>query len=167
MFPYVFMPVINLWRWMVTGSHAVWARGVVVMADSADSSDLEMFHHSVSWVIHATGLWFDLGVGWLLLTPGRARHIGMFLCLSFHLMTTQMFSIGMFPYMSIALLTVWLPPDWPHLLAAGTLGCFSNTLRRIHLVFSDKKSMRVVENESAKTSNSNATKPTAVVFAYY
>ena len=51
---------------MVTGSHDVWARGVVVMADSADSSDLEMFHHSVSWVIHATGLWFDLGVGWLL-----------------------------------------------------------------------------------------------------
>ena len=75
------------------------------MADSADSSDLEMFHHSVSWVIHVD-LWFDLGVGWLLLTPGRL--IGMFLCLSFHLMTTQMFSIGMFPYMSIALLTVWL-----------------------------------------------------------
>jgi hypothetical protein len=126
MFPYVFMPVLNLWRWASAGgSRAVWAAGWFVAAESAESADLELFHHSVSWIIHATGLWFDLGVGWLLLTPGRARYVGMFLCFTFHAMTTQMFSIGMFPYMSLALLTIWLPPDWPQQVAAGVSACAS------------------------------------------
>ena len=122
MFPYAFMPVLNLWRWASTSDlHAVGSAGFFADAHSADSKDLEMFHHAVSWVIHATGLWFDLGVGWLLMTPGRTRYAGMFLCFTFHALTTQMFSIGMFPYVSLALLTLWLPPDWPQRVAARAL----------------------------------------------
>ncbi len=82
-----------------------------------DSLNLTFEKHFCPVFINGGGLIFDLFIGWGLAHP-RARPISCAVCLFFHGMNTQLFSIGMFPYMCMALLTIWWHPSWPRHLAA-------------------------------------------------
>ena len=57
------------------------------------------------------GLLFDLSIGFLLLWR-RTRPFAILAALFFHLMNKWLFSIGVFPYMMIATIILFLEPDW-------------------------------------------------------
>lgn len=66
------------------------------------------------WVVHLASygaLLFDLGVVFLLLWR-RTRWIGFAAALTFHLMNTQLFNIGVFPWLMIAATTLFFEPGW-------------------------------------------------------
>lgn len=67
------------------------------------------------WIIYLFsygGLLFDLFVFPLLLWP-RSRPFAFLVALSFHLMNTWLFSIGIFPWFMIAATALFFSPDWP------------------------------------------------------
>ena len=70
------------------------------------------------WVAYAlswAGAAFDLSVvAWLLW--GRSRPIAFVVLIVFHLLTGQLFMIGVFPWMMIAAALVFFAPDWPRRL---------------------------------------------------
>ncbi len=70
-----------------------------------------------------TQAWFAIGMAWggllydLLAVPllswPRTRFIGILWSLAFHGLNKLLFSIGIFPVMSLALSTIFFAPDWP------------------------------------------------------
>ena len=72
------------------------------------------------WVAHAfswAGAAFDLTiVAWMLW--GRSRPLAFVVLVVFHLITGQLFMIGVFPYMMIAASLIFFSPDWPCRLLA-------------------------------------------------
>ena len=70
------------------------------------------------WVAYAlswAGAAFDLSVvAWLLW--GRSRPIAFVVLIVFHLLTGQLFMIGVFPWMMIAAALIFFAPDWPRRL---------------------------------------------------
>lgn len=68
-----------------------------------------------TWVAYAfswAGAAFDLTiVAWLLW--GRSRPLAFLVLVVFHLITGQLFMIGVFPYMMIAASLMFFSPDWP------------------------------------------------------
>ncbi len=64
------------------------------------------------FVVHICGLTLDLLEGFLLLFD-RTRIFGFIFGGSFHLMNSQMFSIGMFPWTMLATMPIFCYPDWP------------------------------------------------------
>ncbi len=68
-----------------------------------------------TWVAYAlswAGAAFDLSiVAWMLW--GRSRPLAFVVLVVFHLITGQLFMIGVFPYMMIAASLVFFSPDWP------------------------------------------------------
>ena len=70
------------------------------------------------WVAYAlswAGAAFDLTVvAWLLW--GRSRPIAFVVLIAFHLITGQLFMIGVFPWMMIAAALIFFAPDWPRRL---------------------------------------------------
>ena len=67
------------------------------------------------------GLLFELLIVPVLLWP-RARVVGLGLVMSFHLMNSRLFTIGVFPWMMILVTLVFLPPDWPRRVWADIRG---------------------------------------------
>jgi vitamin K-dependent gamma-carboxylase len=63
-------------------------------------------------LVHICGLLFDLFIGFALFFD-RSRPIGIFFCASFHLMNSQLFSIGMFPYTMLATIPIFFHNNWP------------------------------------------------------
>ncbi|CAF1262070.1 unnamed protein product [Adineta steineri] len=63
-------------------------------------------------LVHVCGLFFDLLVGFALFFD-RSRPFGVFFCLSFHIMNSQLFNIGMFPYTMIATIPIFFHNNWP------------------------------------------------------
>lgn len=72
------------------------------------------------WVAYAfswTGAAFDLTiVAWLLW--GRSRPFAWVVLAVFHLITGQLFMIGVFPWLMTAAALIFFAPDWPRRLAA-------------------------------------------------
>lgn len=66
-------------------------------------------------LISYSGLILDLAVVPVLLFK-RTRVWGFTIICLFHLMNTQLFSIGIFPWFMIATTTLFFPPDWPRKL---------------------------------------------------
>ena len=63
--------------------------------------------------------WGGMGYDFLacfLVWGRRTRPLGWAWSLAFHGINKFLFSIGIFPVMSLALLTAWMPPDWPRRL---------------------------------------------------
>lgn len=58
------------------------------------------------------GATFDLAIVPLLLAK-RTRAVAYGLCVAFHLLNAFMFDIGVFPWLMIAVTTVFFEPDWP------------------------------------------------------
>ena len=90
--------------------------------------DEKLFVVTINHFIHKSGLMFDLLVGWMLCTP-RLRTLALVSCVLFHTMTTQMFNIGMFPFVSLCLLTLWLRPSWTSDLVSSASNCCYNCFR--------------------------------------
>ncbi|CAF0789380.1 unnamed protein product [Didymodactylos carnosus] len=63
-------------------------------------------------LVHICGLILDLFIGFILFFD-RSRPIGILFCSSFHLMNSQLFSIGMFPYTMLATIPIFFHNDWP------------------------------------------------------
>jgi vitamin K-dependent gamma-carboxylase len=66
----------------------------------------------VAYVFSYAGVIFDLTIVPLLLW-GRTRRFAYVLVIAFHLITAQLFPIGMFPWVMIAGSLLFLAPDWP------------------------------------------------------
>ncbi|XP_070186460.1 vitamin K-dependent gamma-carboxylase-like isoform X2 [Littorina saxatilis] len=63
-------------------------------------------------VVHLGGLTIDLFVGFLLFFD-KTRLMGMLISGSFHLMNSQLFSIGMFPWAMLGTIPLFCYPNWP------------------------------------------------------
>lgn len=64
------------------------------------------------FVIHYFGFFLDLTIGFFLFFD-FTRPYAMMFGISFHLMNSQLFNIGMFPWTMIATITIFLYADWP------------------------------------------------------
>ncbi|XP_076032173.1 vitamin K-dependent gamma-carboxylase-like [Oratosquilla oratoria] len=71
------------------------------------------------WVIHAGGCLFDLSIGFLLLFDST-RKMALVLSSAFHLMNSQIFAIGMFPWVCLATLPIFCSMSWPRPLIRKT-----------------------------------------------
>lgn len=72
------------------------------------------------WVAYAmswAGAAFDLTIVAWLLWP-RSRPFAYIAVVGFHLLTGQLFMIGVFPWLMIAGTLIFFPPDWPRRVAA-------------------------------------------------
>lgn len=66
-------------------------------------------------IIHWFAFIFDLSVGfWMLLE--KTRIPAMVFCTAFHVMNSRLFSIGMFPYVCLATMSLFCSTDWPRRL---------------------------------------------------
>ncbi|XP_033108157.1 vitamin K-dependent gamma-carboxylase-like [Anneissia japonica] len=64
------------------------------------------------YVVHLGGLLLDLFIGFFLYFD-KTRLFAAFFCASFHTMNSQMFQIGMFPYVMLATIPLFCYADWP------------------------------------------------------
>lgn len=72
---------------------------------------------AIIFVLSFGGMMYDLCIVPLLLWK-RTRFFAVIWTLAFHLINSQMFSIGVFPWFMIAATTLFLEPDWPRRLFA-------------------------------------------------
>ncbi|MBL4687191.1 MAG: HTTM domain-containing protein [Nannocystaceae bacterium] len=68
----------------------------------------DVIAHVMSWA----GAAFDLSI-FAALSWSRTRPLAYLAVIGFHVMTWLLFPIGIFPWVMIALTTVFFPPDWP------------------------------------------------------
>ncbi|KAB1256706.1 Vitamin K-dependent gamma-carboxylase [Camelus dromedarius] len=68
-------------------------------------------------VVHWCGLLLDLSAGFLLFFDA-SRSVGLLFVSYFHCMNSQLFSIGMFPYVMLASSPLFCSPEWPRKLVA-------------------------------------------------
>jgi len=73
------------------------------------------------WLFSYAGLLLDL-LAWPLLLWRRTRLATFVALLAFHLMNSAVFSIGIFPWLMIAVTTIFFAPDWPRRLLAAAPG---------------------------------------------
>lgn len=93
-----------------------WLRGEPMRMWLADRGDFPVIGSlfTQEWMVMLFtygGLLFDLSVTFLLLWR-RTRLIGFIFALGFHLMNSQLFNIGIFPWMMIAVTTLFFEPGW-------------------------------------------------------
>ncbi|XP_051830326.1 vitamin K-dependent gamma-carboxylase isoform X1 [Antechinus flavipes] len=68
-------------------------------------------------VVHWCGLLLDLSAGFLLFFDA-SRLVGLLFVSYFHCMNSQLFNIGMFPFVMLASSPLFCSPDWPRRLVA-------------------------------------------------
>ncbi|MCA9911945.1 MAG: HTTM domain-containing protein [Anaerolineae bacterium] len=93
-----------------------WLRGEPLREWLGDRTDFPLIGHlfTEEWMIYAFsygGLLFDLLIVPLILWR-RTRLLALVLALGFHLTNYQLFDIGIFPWFSIAITMIFLPPHW-------------------------------------------------------
>ncbi|CAL1530882.1 unnamed protein product [Lymnaea stagnalis] len=64
------------------------------------------------YIVHFGGLTIDLFIGFILFFD-KTRRLGLTIATTFHLMNSQLFSIGMFPYTMIATGMLFCSSSWP------------------------------------------------------
>ncbi|WP_420581669.1 HTTM domain-containing protein [Reichenbachiella sp.] len=80
-------------------------------------------HYTLSWV----GALYDLTVPFLLLFSAT-RWFGYFMVVVFHVLTSILFPIGMFPYLMIACTLIFFPSKW-HVDALSKLGQYTTWMQ--------------------------------------
>lgn len=73
-----------------------------------------------AWVMSWLGAAFDLSIPFLL-TRRRLRPFAYAAVVAFHAITARLFQIGMFPWLMIALTTIFFEPSWPRRLFRGAI----------------------------------------------
>jgi len=125
---YIFAAIAKLNDGWVSG--AAWgimlqSRRGVPLVDLLSAWDVERF------VLGWGGLLFDL-----LVVPGllwsRTRGIAFSLAVLFHFLNSQLFHIGIFPWMMLAATTLFFHPAWPRELLTFVSGRPGRTLRSPH-----------------------------------
>ena len=109
--PYFFGGLAKLnYDWLVRGEPiGLWLRRDLAEGDL----DLAFFRESWSGHLFAWGgTIFDLAVVPLLVWP-KTRIWAFLAALGFHLVNSQLFVIGVFPWMMMVLTTIYFAPDWP------------------------------------------------------
>ncbi|XP_074596085.1 gamma-glutamyl carboxylase [Brevipalpus obovatus] len=92
-------------------------------------------------IIHWGGFIIDSSVG-ILFWFDATRPIGYFFCALFNLMNSQMFAIGMFPFVMLIVLPIYSSPDWPKSL----LGWFASVrLPFLNETISDDHCSKVIQ----------------------
>lgn len=103
-----------------------WLRGQPMGAWLANRTDFpligSLFDAPLAGVIAAwLGLFFDLfivfAVAWR-----RTRYLGLLAALGFHFTNSQLFSIGIFPFLALFSLLIFCEPDWPRALIRAMQG---------------------------------------------
>ncbi|KAH7639750.1 vitamin k-dependent gamma-carboxylase-like isoform x1 [Dermatophagoides farinae] len=83
------------------------------------------------YLIHLIGFIFDLFVGFLLIYQ-PTRWLAFILCSIFNLINSQLFQIGMFPWIMLAIMPIFCRPDWPMIiiwkLGMGNKFCNKNPI---------------------------------------
>jgi len=107
--PYVYGGIAKL--------NSDWLRGEPLRSWLAGRSDLAIIgpwltSEWVIWLFVYGGLLLDLCVVPLVVWR-RTRLLGLGLAASFHLLNSQLFTIGVFPPMMMAATLLFLPADWP------------------------------------------------------
>ncbi|CAH1390441.1 unnamed protein product [Nezara viridula] len=64
------------------------------------------------WIIHVFGFLIDLTMGFLIYFD-KTRALSFYILTSFHLMNSQMFHIGMFPFVCLATMPLFCGFNWP------------------------------------------------------
>ncbi|XP_052764482.1 vitamin K-dependent gamma-carboxylase-like isoform X2 [Mya arenaria] len=64
------------------------------------------------YIVHFGGLIIDLSMGFLMFFD-KTRNLAFAFGASFHIMNSQLFSIGMFPWMMLATMPLFCSPGWP------------------------------------------------------
>jgi hypothetical protein len=100
-----------------------WLRGEPLRGWLAPQTDFPIIgpylrNEIVVYVFVFGGLFIDLLVPWLVLFR-RTRVVGLAAALSFNLLNSRLFHIGIFPWFMIGATTVLLPPSWPRLWRRG------------------------------------------------
>ncbi|KAJ8680661.1 hypothetical protein QAD02_016448 [Eretmocerus hayati] len=67
------------------------------------------------YIVHWFAFVFDLTVGFFMLWD-KTRMLAFLFCITFHLMNSRLFSIGMFPYVCLATMPLFCRNDWPRKL---------------------------------------------------
>ncbi|KAM0731318.1 Vitamin K-dependent gamma-carboxylase [Formica fusca] len=80
-------------------------------------------------IVHWFTFIFDLSVGFWMLFE-KTRIPAMIFCTAFHVMNSRLFSIGMFPYVCLATMSLFCSADWP---------------RRLELYFSSKREILLTD----------------------
>lgn len=110
-----------------------WLSGDTMFMFFVDQGDYPVFGSVMSsnvMVLLFTygGLLFDLSIVPLLLWR-RTRFVAFVATVAFHLVNSQLFQIGIFPWLMIGATTIFFPPDWPRrflqvpVSAFPALGC--------------------------------------------
>lgn len=104
------------------------------------------------YFVSYSGLVFDLLVAPALLW--RPTRVPAFIAtLAFHTTNSQLFSIGIFPWMGIAVTTIFLDPDWPRWL-----------WRKVSALFSGKAAREVAEKKAKSKKKDKAAAEAKPVF---
>lgn len=101
-------------------------------------------------IVHWFAFIFDLSVGFWMLFE-RTRIPAMIFCAAFHIMNSRLFSIGMFPYVCLATMSLFCSADWP---------------RRLRLYFSWKReilltNVNLIANSVKETNSQIKESPSA------
>lgn len=81
-----------------------------------------LFDHPWAGVIAAwAGMFLDLGIVFAIWWR-PTRLLALNVAVLFHFLNSQMYTIGVFPFLALAGLTIWCPPDWPQQLLADLQG---------------------------------------------
>ncbi len=83
-----------------------------------------LFNYDISFVLASWGTVLLHVVGAPLLLWHRTRLAVFLIYAFFHWSNAQLFNIGIFPWITLALTTIFFAPDWPQQLARRTLGIF-------------------------------------------
>ncbi|SMD31890.1 Vitamin K-dependent gamma-carboxylase [Reichenbachiella faecimaris] len=85
----------------------MWLPGAYDLPLLGDWLQQTWVHYALSWI----GAFYDLTVPFLLLYA-TTRWFGYFMVIGFHLLTSILFPIGMFPYLMIACTLIFFTPNW-------------------------------------------------------
>jgi hypothetical protein len=96
-----------------------WLRGEPLRAWLADRTDFPVLGRffTEDWAAYLFsygGLFFDLLVVPFLLWP-RTRPFAFLAAVSFHSINSELFTIGIFPWLALGTALLFFPPDWPRL----------------------------------------------------
>jgi hypothetical protein len=94
-----------------------WLQGEPMRTWLAERIDIPVIGQAFTseWVVPLFaygGLLFDLGIGFLL-SWHRTRVVGFILAGAFHLLNSQLFQIGIFPFLMFGATLIFAEPGWP------------------------------------------------------
>ncbi|XP_068202139.1 vitamin K-dependent gamma-carboxylase [Palaemon carinicauda] len=102
------------------------------------------------YIIHLGGFTLDFTIGFLLFLD-QTRKAALFFGIAFHLMNSQIFSIGMFPWVCMVTMPIFCHMSWPRTLISPVTSVFSAVYCHSKSLL-DKSKMKIISSLSIKRS---------------